>query len=170
MFCPECRAEYRPGFTRCADCDLDLVQELPVESSGIEKTERPTLDSIGRFRTKSLTNSLTFGLHQFIGMYGIPVTAPFVFGLGFKFLLVFGHSYPRKSFYSMVSETPYFPVQITFALLLGWLLGRALRHRSMVWVWVLPFAILWYSILTATVLIPEWTSVLARPGVVCRLS
>ena len=29
MFCPECRAEYRPGFTRCADCDADLVANLP---------------------------------------------------------------------------------------------------------------------------------------------
>lgn len=29
MFCPECRAEYREGFTRCADCDVDLVAELP---------------------------------------------------------------------------------------------------------------------------------------------
>jgi hypothetical protein len=29
MFCPQCKAEYRPGFTRCADCDVDLVWELP---------------------------------------------------------------------------------------------------------------------------------------------
>lgn len=29
MFCPQCHAEYRPGFTRCADCDVDLVYELP---------------------------------------------------------------------------------------------------------------------------------------------
>jgi len=28
MFCPDCKAEYRPGFTRCADCDVDLVYEL----------------------------------------------------------------------------------------------------------------------------------------------
>jgi len=37
MFCPECKAEYRPGFTRCADCDVDLVGNLPegkLESSG----------------------------------------------------------------------------------------------------------------------------------------
>jgi hypothetical protein len=26
MFCPECKAEYRPGFTRCADCDVELVE------------------------------------------------------------------------------------------------------------------------------------------------
>lgn len=29
MFCPLCKAEYRPGYRRCADCDLDLVDELP---------------------------------------------------------------------------------------------------------------------------------------------
>jgi hypothetical protein len=173
MFCPECRAEYRPGFTRCADCNVDLVQELPVELSGTEnalqrtwseRTERPTQVSNGQFRTKSLTKSaLTFGLHQFIGTYGIPFTAPLVFSLAFKFLFLFGHNYPRKTFYSIVSELPYFPVQIIFALILGLLLGRALRHRSIVWVWVLPLAILCYSVVTARVLIP--TSVLARPGV-----
>jgi hypothetical protein len=26
MFCPQCKAEYRQGFTRCADCDVELVQ------------------------------------------------------------------------------------------------------------------------------------------------
>jgi hypothetical protein len=29
MFCPQCRAEYRQGFYRCADCDIDLVHALP---------------------------------------------------------------------------------------------------------------------------------------------
>lgn len=32
MFCPQCKAEYRQGFTRCADCDLDLVYELPARA------------------------------------------------------------------------------------------------------------------------------------------
>jgi hypothetical protein len=30
MFCPQCRAEYRSGFARCADCDVELVEELPA--------------------------------------------------------------------------------------------------------------------------------------------
>lgn len=30
MFCPQCHAEYRPGFTHCTDCDVDLVHELPL--------------------------------------------------------------------------------------------------------------------------------------------
>jgi hypothetical protein len=29
MFCPDCKAEYRRGFTHCVDCDVDLVEELP---------------------------------------------------------------------------------------------------------------------------------------------
>jgi hypothetical protein len=29
MICPQCHAEYRPGFTRCADCGVDLVQDQP---------------------------------------------------------------------------------------------------------------------------------------------
>ena len=29
MWCPSCGAEYRAGFTRCADCDVDLVSEPP---------------------------------------------------------------------------------------------------------------------------------------------
>ena len=31
MFCPECKTEYRSGFTHCVDCDVDLVQQLPEE-------------------------------------------------------------------------------------------------------------------------------------------
>jgi hypothetical protein len=30
MFCPQCKAEYRQGFTRCADCEVELVDEMPA--------------------------------------------------------------------------------------------------------------------------------------------
>lgn len=33
MFCPACGTEYREGFTKCADCDVDLVAEPPPEPS-----------------------------------------------------------------------------------------------------------------------------------------
>jgi hypothetical protein len=33
MFCPQCKAEYRPGFSRCSDCEVDLVNELPPQTS-----------------------------------------------------------------------------------------------------------------------------------------
>ena len=31
MFCPQCQSEYREGFTRCSDCDVELVPALPDE-------------------------------------------------------------------------------------------------------------------------------------------
>jgi hypothetical protein len=39
MFCPQCRVEYRPGFTHCTDCHVDLVPSLaqaeqPTSSDG----------------------------------------------------------------------------------------------------------------------------------------
>ena len=40
MFCPKCGAEYRPGFTRCFDCELDLVDEPPQRHKKREKQPR----------------------------------------------------------------------------------------------------------------------------------
>ena len=31
MFCPQCKAEYRAGFLRCSDCQVDLVDQLAAE-------------------------------------------------------------------------------------------------------------------------------------------
>jgi hypothetical protein len=47
MICPNCNAEYRQGFSHCADCDVDLVEAVPgalvstqPDSSALE-TEDP---------------------------------------------------------------------------------------------------------------------------------
>ena len=42
MFCPLCKAEYRSGYRRCADCDIDLVDE-PPPAQGEELAQRTPL-------------------------------------------------------------------------------------------------------------------------------
>jgi hypothetical protein len=39
MFCPGCKAEYRQGFTRCADCEAELVDQLPDETPPTARLE-----------------------------------------------------------------------------------------------------------------------------------
>ena len=46
MFCPSCGTEYREGFTRCSDCDVDLVWEAPLRGE-------PDLKLVKVFETKN---------------------------------------------------------------------------------------------------------------------
>ena len=41
MFCPECRVEYRTGFTHCTDCDVELVNELSVVGANTRNSQSP---------------------------------------------------------------------------------------------------------------------------------
>ncbi len=41
MFCPKCSSEFEAGRTRCAACDADLVEPLPVDEG--EYTEPMTI-------------------------------------------------------------------------------------------------------------------------------
>ena len=55
VICPNCEAEYREGFTRCSNCDVDLVDALPsIEIRGdlelvkIFESGNPALLSLAR--------------------------------------------------------------------------------------------------------------------------
>ena len=45
MFCPICRAEYRQGFTQCADCGVNLVPSLTGIRSRVADAADPSDDS-----------------------------------------------------------------------------------------------------------------------------
>jgi hypothetical protein len=43
MYCPQCRTEYREGFTECADCQVPLLPGTPPDP---EVPFDPTLDPV----------------------------------------------------------------------------------------------------------------------------
>jgi hypothetical protein len=65
MFCPECKAEYRFGFTRCSDCDVDLVEQLPEidRGSGDELTDA-TMKEVWSGHTQGACVSLCLELRD----------------------------------------------------------------------------------------------------------
>lgn len=76
-----------------------------------------------------------FPFHETLSTLGVLALAGF---LTFFFL-------PSQRASWILTEIPYFPVQIPLAFLIGLVLPRFLRHWLMKWVWVLPFLILCVS-------------------------
>ena len=64
----------------------------------------------------------------------------------------------------LLTELHYFPMQIILALWTGWSFGRRFQHRSMLWVWVLPFLLLCYAVVAIPTLAPDivFTSVITQ--------
>lgn len=49
MICPSCESEYRAGFTRCASCDVDLVDAAELEAIRARTASpRETLEGVER--------------------------------------------------------------------------------------------------------------------------
>jgi len=128
MFCPNCRVEYRPGFTRCADCELDLVEVLPPanpQGSEIDVNSRPDLAP-----------------RRFFLAWFIPMCL---------YLILFFGTWVRPwllhNFYSTV-----FLVCLTFTANTGafWMIYQAVRYERRVARYVLlafvPFMFVWYSL------------------------
>jgi hypothetical protein len=68
MFCPHCRSGFRDGFTRCNDCDVDLVAELPLEQDLPEGTDLSTYVPVA-----TVQGQLQLGqVRSFLESNGIP--------------------------------------------------------------------------------------------------
>jgi len=50
MFCPKCKAEYRDGFTKCFDCDVDLINELYDDTIDTDNDKKILLNFYGQVR------------------------------------------------------------------------------------------------------------------------
>jgi hypothetical protein len=91
---------------------------------------------------------LRFVLHQLVATLVVMVAAPLLLAVLAPFLRLVGVSLYMRQFHWILTETPYFPVQVTLALILGYFLRRRIGDRSMAWVWVLPFVILSWALVT----------------------
>lgn len=97
-------------------------------------------------RIKSLA---LFVFHQVVGTWGIAFLAAFgLFGL-FDVLTAISPWKPSMHVVHWVlTENPFYPLQILAGSYFGWLLGRRFQHKCMLWIWVFPFAILVYAFAT----------------------
>jgi hypothetical protein len=55
MFCPNCKAEYREGITKCADCEIELVDKLSEEDD-LDYEIDPDINFIEILRTNNLVD------------------------------------------------------------------------------------------------------------------
>jgi len=59
VFCPSCKDEFRPGFTRCANCDVDLVDDLD-QAAAEPETEAPVQANPGELRRAPMADYCGF--------------------------------------------------------------------------------------------------------------
>src|SRR5215469_14649546 len=87
----------------------------------------------------------TLLMHQFIGTVGVMILAGMLTAIALEIPNPWVRTHTMQTVYGILRGSPYFPVQIVVALLLGWLLSDFWEHKSMAWVWVLPYAWLVYD-------------------------
>jgi hypothetical protein len=94
MFCPRCKSEYRWGFIRCSDCDVELVDHLPSEHQNSVDSPNPSLNNFVVITTAR--DSIEEGqICSFLQANGIPAQAApsagrraYLMGMGFAEILV----------------------------------------------------------------------------------
>lgn len=124
-----------------------------MRSSSQEQTPKRRVNSV-----------LVFAFHQMLGTWGIAFFAYYLGSSIFELLGVLGRTYSMRSLHWILTETPFFPVQVILGLYFGWLLGRRFKYRAMLWVWIIPALILCYAVVAVPTLTPQATSVLAQTG------
>ena|SRR5580765_206475 len=128
MYCPRCRAEYRPAFEKCSDCGVDLVEELPPTSPQdpeARENERPDLARASHFLAWFVP--MVVYLVLYFGVWLRPILMQNLFFLFFVMSL------------SLLSNFGAF-----------WMIYQAIRYERRVGRYVLlafvPFMFVWYAL------------------------
>ncbi len=83
-------------------------------------------------------NAILFVIHLVVGTIGVTFAAAVQTYSVMLFLHPFFPSLGSRTVHWILTETPYFPVQILGGLLCGFLLGRRYSHQVMLWIWIVP--------------------------------
>lgn len=130
-------------------------------------------DSKKQGDTKAVLKSvLVFAAHQLVGTWGVATFAYFLGSSIWWLADLFGQTHSKRLLYWVLTETPFFPIQICLGLYFGWSLARRFGHREMQWVWVIPTLLLCYAILaipahSTSVLFPARTALSDYFGWAC---
>jgi hypothetical protein len=109
---------------------------------------------------------LQFVVHQIVGTYGIAACTTFALGLTLDFLGPIGRSFGQENYHFVLTDIPFFPLQLCTGFCAGWFISRKLRDRSMIWVWVLPLMLLLWALADLPSISPsQLTSVMMQPSV-----
>jgi len=87
---------------------------------------------------EAVTAMLQYLTHLIGSTVGISLSAAF---LTYSTVISLHQFYPSigdRTVHWILTETPYFPVQILLGLLYGFLLSRRFGHATMLWVWLVP--------------------------------
>jgi hypothetical protein len=99
--------------------------------------------------------ALLFALHQLLCPYGLVVVSAFLTIDGASLVHSWDPAITTKTASWILTETPYFPVQITIALLSGLAIHKFSQFPFGQWMWVLPLVLLICTIIFAQIPLGE---------------
>ena len=91
-----------------------------------------------------------FLTHQFIAPFSIVFVALAFTDVVLVFPRITGHGLFAVRLRHAITQGPFFPIHILFAIVLGWYLSHLFRNSEMLWIWIIPFAAMCYLVATNT--------------------
>jgi hypothetical protein len=78
MFCPKCKAEYVQGIERCSDCDVALVERMPVteavpEVNLVELLRTPNIIELTVVKSLLDSMGISYVVQGEEGMHLLPI-------------------------------------------------------------------------------------------------
>jgi hypothetical protein len=105
-----------------------------------------------------LKSTMLFLVHQVVATEGViwlTILGSFMLnGLIVRVYEGWSHSAGKEALRLIMTNTPFFPIQIALGAYLGWRLYRFCKHHLMFWVWILPAIALTYAVIAIPTLSP----------------